>query len=499
MASPVQLSKVSVDFDALYDDIRNGLLTKESWKDLLVSGAGRTLMEFMAATGVYNQYNIEMALREAFLTTALRDSSIYSLTRLLGVKISRKYPASIVVVLTNFSDSVVRIPPKSRFNVGIGRPFFNRVQINIPPRTTIGADPSRTSDAREFIYLYEGQPKSLEVDVKPESFLEYQLGEPGFVVTEQDLEVMFRDKTSGSTEAWQVVDRPLWEFGSDDAVFYENTTGSGDVSLLFGDGTYGRKIPSNSKLVVNYVVTSGSLANINSSNNKVFYADNPAVAGDVKTSVYDGLDEKPAKFYKIYAPHIFKARTRAVTTTDYKALILSRGDVASVTVQGQRETHPEDPSWMNVVRICVLPSGSAENWGGVNPNPRSGAWTAFLEWLQPKAHAAIQFQTWNPTKRSVTVKLRVALKSTANWSVVVSQIEDNIRKLFVRDENTLGRSLYRSDLSAAAMLPEVDYVIIDSPTEDVIVPDRLTYLSLGEGALDVTAFYSERSSLPTRF
>lgn len=87
---PLKLSDTSPDFESLVLQLQLFLDSKGTWSDVLPSSLGQTLIEMMAAVGAFNQFAIESALREAFLTTAKRQSSVYAVARMLGVRLVRK-------------------------------------------------------------------------------------------------------------------------------------------------------------------------------------------------------------------------------------------------------------------------------------------------------------------------------------------------------------------------------------------------------------------------
>lgn len=126
MSVPLKLSAVKPDFESLILQLGLYLQSSGTWADLQTSSTGQTLMEMMAAVGAFNQFAIESAARETTLTTAARDSSIYAITRMLGVRIHRKYPAGVNVHLTRKDSTVSEVvQPYTPFSVN-GAEFFNR-------------------------------------------------------------------------------------------------------------------------------------------------------------------------------------------------------------------------------------------------------------------------------------------------------------------------------------------------------------------------------------
>lgn len=156
MSVPVQLSTVKPDFASLLLQLQLYLQVKETWIDLQTSGTGETFMEMMSAVGAFNQFGIESALRETSMLHARRDSSIYAITRMLGVRIQRKSPASVGVDLSRLdvSTSVV-IPKFTQFSIN-GKDYFCRNPLSFA-RGSVSATELlfygvvKPIDARSFI------------------------------------------------------------------------------------------------------------------------------------------------------------------------------------------------------------------------------------------------------------------------------------------------------------------------------------------------------------
>ncbi len=479
----VSLSRVTSDFESINYQLKSNIAAAGNWKDFLVSSTGVVLLEHASAIGVYNQYNIELAAREAFPTTALRDSSIYSATRMLGVKIGRKMPGRITLDVKNTSTSIIVIPPKSKFAITGRIPFFTKTSLTVYP----GASAELT--------IYSGEPKVTTFTVPEIQFFEYIIPDDGFKVSSatDDFRVTVVDRL-GKQTAWTSTDQPLWNHGYKDQVYFESSTGEGKVSLIFGDGTYGKAPGVGDTIMVEYVTLTGLEITGAKIGDKVTYPGNKDISAVIKSIVGASVEEKPSLYYKIYAPHIFKARGRAINKTDYVATILSDPEVASCIVHGQRDLFPNDPKWMNTIRICILPF-DGNDWGGINPNPTSVRWTQFLDWMKPKVHEAIQIQTWNPSPQPTEVIIKVAIKQEAVYEEVYSAIYSNIIQMFEKDMYSLGKRIYLSDLDEKCRIAGVDYIQILSPEIDVFPADAYTYLTLGN--LVLTVFYSERKSLPS--
>jgi hypothetical protein len=482
---PIVLSQTKPDFESLVLQLQIYLSTKGAWIDQQTSGTGQALIESISAVGTFNQFATEMSFREAFLYTAQRDSSIYAGTDFLGVHVTRKTPARVQVQFRRTQNLMMPlvIPRLSAFTVD-GRQFFNRDPVTFASNSAVS----------EPIFLHQGELRTRTFQGRSVSFQEIYLEEPGFVVSDRDVNVFVVNTTRNERDLWSRTENGLWIAGTGERVYYDRTDGDGDVILTFGDGTHGAMPSIGYNIEVQYAVTTGSAGNNGGSGLSAVYNLNPDVQGLTLTAVLGGADEKPSSFYKNLAPSIYKARSRAVTPSDYKALAADYPGVASVVEKGQRDIAPGDLRWMNVVRLCVLPYDS-DQFSEIE-------WADFLAWMEDRKHAAVQIQKYNPIKREVDVKLTLALKQTAIPGEVYPIVESAIRQLFEKEIDTLGKRIAVSDIIAAADVDDVDYVHMVTPTQDFYVDPEddpnAPYIWWSLRTLEINMVYSERRTYNDR-
>lgn len=476
---PIRLSTTKPDFQSLCLQLQLYLSTKDAWVDQQTSATGQSIVEAVASVGAFNQFAAEMNFREAFLYTAQRDSSIYACADLLGVHVQRKTPAKAPCIFqrTGNVSQPLLIPRLSVFQINNVN-FFNRDPISFLPNSAVSNE----------VFLYCGDLRTQTFQGKSTSFQELSLNEPSFVVSDDDVYVIVSNTSTGESTAWTKSVDGLWIADSDDTVYYDRTNGLGDVVLTFGDGTHG-VIPSlGLEIKITYAVTNGSTGNNGGSNLPVSYALDSNIKGVTSNAIVGGADEKPAFFYKVLAPQIFRARGRAVNPEDYQAIAASYPGVASAIVKAQRDIAPNDLRWMNIVRICILPA--------VNDAFANQEWLDFLAYFESRKHAAVDIQRYDPTKRDADVSIRVALRPTAIPGEVFPQIQEKIRALFARNLDALGKRIAVSDIVDAAIIADVDYVQVLQPTTDLFLTEaqdpQSAYVFWNLNSLNIELFYSER-------
>jgi hypothetical protein len=566
MPAPLKLSSVKPDFDSLLLQLQMYLQNTGTWVDMQTSSTGQTLLEMIAAVGTFNQFAIESAARETALTTAVRDSSIYAITRMLGVRIHRKSPSSVDVQLTRQdSSTTASIATLTQFDVN-GSLYFNRhplmfvsgfpkaaerlyygtayqvidtrsfklsasiiselriqtgdtfkILVNVPGineiRTVtyiggnVGNDLFRVIDTenpingfdqytrfsllKDTVRLYEGTVIEETFVADGSQFQQYTLSNRRFSVSDLDVEVRVYNETTSLFEKWSQTPDGLWISEPTDKVYFDSTSGDGEALITFGDDITGAIPKLGNEIRIKYAITNGASANNGLTNLPVALPTFNDVEGTTISVISGGADEKPSSYYRTMAPLIFKARNRGVTVSDYKAVALDYPGIISVSVQTQKDIAPQDLRWMNQVRICLLPAAEGVYY------LTQAEWDDFMDYMGTKKHAAITIVKKDPTRQSCNIDVTLALKTQYLASSVAPEAEAQIRALFKRQSDTLGRRITVSDITKASIVDGVDYVVVNacslsgsSGISDLIPFDNTHYLEIGY--LTVNTKYSER-------
>jgi hypothetical protein len=472
MTSPLQLSNVHPDFDSILAQLQIYLRNKASWLDTVESGAGQTLLESVAAMGEFNQLGIELAYREAFLETANRESSVYAIARMLGVRISRKSPAGVDVVLNrNQLTTAFSIKPFTQFEIN-GKKFFNRDYY-------VFTSGSTQINAR----LYQGEVKTFIVQSNATQFREIYLPESGFYVADSDMQVNVVNTNTGTSEQWSNTYEGIWASGKEDKVFYDTTGPQGAAILMFGDGQHGRLPPLGTQIEITYAITQGKAGqNSISAQTLSALSTSEKVWGTTTSAMSGGDDERNFLFYKRLAPFIFRAKNRCVTPGDYNVITMAYEGVQDCVIRAQRDIAPGDLRWMNVVRVCILPSDTDV----LSPTQ----WDDYLDYMKRFKHYAIEIQTYNPTKIETDIHIKVAMMPNQNLAKTKQKCLDALTKLFDKYD-TLGKRKALSDITGVCVKDAlVDYVDVVYPLEDLVCPNPYSWYALRNVTIEL--FYSER-------
>ncbi len=488
------LTAIQPDYESNVAELQSILNNSPNpaWTNTAEAATGQTLIEMIATAQAYNQFSVERALQESMLDFAQLPSSIYEITRLLGVRIARCSPASMGVTFTlstTYSNSVL-INSYTQFNVG-GINFFNRNQILFPVGST-------TASAT----LYQGTVNTATFYSNGQALQTFSLTSPDFTISDQDIAVYVNssvlDKPNYSpTEYTTFYATGLWEYGPADTVYYQSTDVSGNATITFGDGNYGVIPPINAQIVVTYATTLGANGNLNLQGSMFNYSttvfsgsgsQNITIMGTASTSSNNGSNQRLASEYKIISPGSYSAKVRPSTLSDYNAFALNYSGVIDAYFQGQASFAPDNLNYMMVVQVAILPS-SGSNWS-------QAQFQAFTSWLSTYAGANLQFIQLNTVQIPVNITANIFCTDQIPLSTLENLIIANLTSLFTPRAGFLGYSIYMSDIVETIINSDpngnIQYVQLQQPSTDQIVSPN-QFLSLGTISLNMQV--SNRASL----
>lgn len=440
------LSTIKPDFSQLVSQLQTILSTKPAWVDLYQSGTGQTLIELIASIGELDQYAIEQAYKEGFLDTAITDSAVYAITRMLGVRIPRKQPATMVVTFSRTDTSLaLTIPAFSVFTCN-SVTLFNREAFTF----TAGS-------SSLVVTLYEGVVRSFQLFAAGTDFQMFKSTESGFQVSDQDIKV-----TSNNNDI-PVITNGIWNYSGESAV-QDTTTKDGELLLTFGNDNYGFKPANNVQVDITYTVTRGvTAADSTLAGQKVAYVSDSSITGVVGVGgLTGGGDQVPVDTLQQISPLLFSAQgQRATTKSEFAAVAMSYPGVKDALIVGQRELAPADLRFMNLARISLL-----------TDNPITNTfYNDFIAWYTKRTMFPVRFYRQDPIQFPVTITANIYCSSSADLLAVKANVTAAINALFQPRQGYIGYNVFKSDIYEAinASDTHVEYVELLSPTTDVIV------------------------------
>jgi hypothetical protein len=347
----------NIDFESIKESLRNHLRTTDTFKDYNFEGSALAMIiDILAYNTQYQAFYNNMVINEMFIDTAVASESINSIAKSLGYRPSSitAAMAEVDITLSNKSDYPVGsfLPANTQFTATRSGQSFTFQTIDT---TLVTSD-----DAPQLsgVKIYEGtlQTSQFVYDESNDNS-RYTIPEKNVDITTIKVNVQKSvGDNEGYSDNWSLSDS-LLSIDSEDKVYFIQKNREGRYEIYFGDGLVGKSLDHGNLIYISYLITSGEPANGvgegDTSTNRVFTS--ASLSNDIAvTSVAQGgSPPESIESVRTNAPLAYQAQNRAVTTTDYKAIIQEQfPSLESVSVYGGED---EDPPQYGRVMIAVKP------------------------------------------------------------------------------------------------------------------------------------------------
>lgn len=356
----------NLDFDQIRDSIKSYLRSNSNFTDYDFEGSNlSTIIDTLAYNTYISSYNANMVTNEVFIDSATLRENVVSLARNIGyTPRSRKSSISnvsfVVDVLGTTSTTVTL---KAGTSFVSSRAFGNESYIfSIPDDITVPVDSTGSANFLN-IDIYEGTYIKNTYNVSSRTpNQKYIIPNSGCdtslirVVVKKSQ----RANQSGTLEKFIQYDN-LYEIGPTSPIYFIEEIDSERYELLFGDGIFGKKLEEPNSVEVSYITSKGESGNnisnftfsgtLRDNNNNAISSGISLITTNAQS--YGGKSIESVESIKKYAPRIYAAQNRAVTSSDYEALIPQiYPESESVSAFGGEELTP--PQYGRVI-ISIKP------------------------------------------------------------------------------------------------------------------------------------------------
>lgn len=347
-----------LDFNTLKSNIQSFLKNQSEFSDYNFEGSGLTVLldilsYFTHYQGIYNN----LIANELFLDTAVKRSSVVSHAKSLGYT-PRSKTAATAVVNANFPALRTTVLPRgSVFKARAGNRTYNFT--NTEP--AILADGDGDGKKIDGLSIQEGTIRSFSF-VVPSQESENKFRLPDKDIDTKTLKVQVYTSVSDSSgidDVWNEGNNYNIITSTTNAYFVEEDY-DGVYSIYFGDGVTGRKLNAGNFITVSYLKTNGAVVNglgtNDSPTSRVFSYDSTSTV-DVVNIASGGADVETISSIRYNAPKAFASQNRAVTTSDFEALVTNNfSGFKSVYVYGGENA---DPPEFGRVLIALKPNNAS--------------------------------------------------------------------------------------------------------------------------------------------
>ena len=343
-----------LDFDQIKTSLKDYLRENSNFTDYDFEGSNlSSIVDVLAYNTYINSYNANMISNEVFIDSATLRENVVALARNIGYtprsRTAAKAIISFFVDTTNFGTKPVTLTLKkgvvTTSSAVLGTTSY---AFCIPNDITVPVvDGIATFNN---VTIYEGTFLTSNFTVSaltPAPPARYVLENAN--IDTSSLEVTVRDTQSSTSVKKFIFSDTLIEVTSSSRVYFLQEVEDQRYEVIFGDGVFGEALKSQNYIEVSYITSSGEAANGISSftyngrivdNNNNLVSKGISILSTVNESV-GGKEIESVDSIKRYAPKIYSTFNRAVTASDYEALIPKiYPETQSISAFGGEELNP---------------------------------------------------------------------------------------------------------------------------------------------------------------
>lgn len=334
-----QFNVTDLDFDQIKNNIKTYLKTQSEFNDYDFDGSGLSvLLDVLAYNTHYNAMAAHFALNETFLDSAQIRGNLVSHAKLLG------YTPRSVVAPTAKVNITINNPVGSPIPASLTLPrgaklssVIDNVQYNFVVLNSV----SRQYNSTNNNFYYENIDIKQGVLKKVLKRVDGSIDGQRFIIPDTDVDtstLRVRIKANENSQDYEVYTL-LTDLGTVDStspIYFLQENSSGRYEIYFGDGVVGKKPTSNSIVELEYVYSAGPATN----GARVFtFADTISGNSDITTSLVaaaeGGTVRESIESIRFNSPLTFVSQNRAVTSDDYRSILLKQfGNIEAISVWG---------------------------------------------------------------------------------------------------------------------------------------------------------------------
>jgi hypothetical protein len=371
----------NLDFDQIKTSIRDYLRSNSNFTDYDFEGSNLSIILDVLAYNTYiSSYNANMVSNEVFIDSATLRENVVSIARSIGYT-PRSRTASKANV-SFFVDTSTAPSPQKPLTLTLKKGIVSTTSgsfsgvsyvYSIPDDITVpvinGIADFNNIDIYEGTYINETYTvNSLDPNQK-------------FILNNANIDsslirVEVRDGSLGPRKKY-IQSNNILDINSESKIFFIQEIEDQRYEVLFGDGIFGKKLINENIVEISYIITNGESANGVSSfvfNGTIVDNNNFDVTSGISListniAASGGKEIESIDSIKKYATRIYAAQNRAVTSSDYEAIIPQiYPEAESVSVFGGEDL---DPPQYGKVFITIKPEGGFFVSNGVKDNIKS--------------------------------------------------------------------------------------------------------------------------------
>ena len=337
----------NLNFEDIKSSIKDYLRENSNFSDMDFEGSNLSVIINLLAYNSYTTaYNSNMIVNETFIDSATLRENVVSLARNIGYVPRSRSAAKMLVdyTISGISTTTTSIT----FQPGIianGTVSNVNYIFSIPEKVTGTA---LDGDAVGTIEMFQGQYLESSFIIN-DSQPNQRFIIPNNGVDTSTIRVSVKENNASTTATnYKLVDNIIGITSTSNIYLIQETTDE-KYEVLFGDGIFGSKLDNGNVVDISYIKTEGKNGNgvARVSFAGIVEDQEGATETNLTTTVRpqypseNGDDIEDIRSVRYYAPRLYSSQHRAVTASDYEAIIPSvYSNIESVSSFGGEELTP---------------------------------------------------------------------------------------------------------------------------------------------------------------
>lgn len=337
----------NLNFEDIKSSIKDYLRANTNFTDYDFEGSNLSvIINLLAYNSYITAYNTNMVVNETFIDSATLRENVVSLARNIGYvpRSKRAAKATVDFFVTGISTTTdtISFQPGVVANGSVSDVNFI---FSLPEKVIVAADSGTSYGSLE---IYQGQYLENSWTVN-NSQPNQRYIIPNDSVDTSTLRIRVKNTSTDTTSTeYQLVDNILGITSTSNIYLIQETTDE-KYEILFGDGIFGKKLQSGNVITASYIKTNGKDGNgvsdfrfagtIFDENNANITSFSVDLTAQVPSE--NGDEIEPVESVKYYAPRLYSSQHRAVTASDYEAILPTLyPNIESVSAYGGEDLNP---------------------------------------------------------------------------------------------------------------------------------------------------------------
>jgi hypothetical protein len=438
----------------------------DRWRDMFQSSVGKVIIEILSGLSEMLVYKADNRLLENYLHTAMTSESSYLIAEMLGYNVNRKSASEGKVLLTFDTQLLSQITIPDGYQIYDGDTPLVVTDNHTLPVGTLTYEITVAQGEYNYILFTSSPSESYKLaSIGTDSITTANLTgvnferltiDEGFEVENAETDksrIIIYQCTEDSEHNLTLGNSIPWYTGVADVDANSvllRTYYLGGITILLGDGVYGKNISSSDLLLVKYLKTLGREVSL--PENTVVGSTVVEVLGGtaysditVSEAITGGSDEDNIDKIKYVVAGYLSAQERAVTLTDWEYVVLAYQGIVNCQIK-------KDDELCCTINVCALTQNMEDETHYDWDNPDS-YWlesevntvrgTELLDYFENLKMISTQVILINPVYKDLSMDLSIKLSTT---SVDTDMLKEEIKELVKTYCYSLGKTFYPTQL-----------------------------------------------------